>query len=209
MESCPACGKPYGQRRRCYFCHGKPRTGEERTCAICGRRFYVALWQMADTRRRQGTYCSRACKAEGHRRQVMPLSERKPYINRQGYVMVAVASGRRQDNYRAEHRLIMEAHLGRPLTRFEHVHHINGDRADNRLENLLLLSNREHQKLHDFPQTHRGERVARICRNCGTAYEVKPHKAATSTCCSVACRLDVQHAATRAYWAAKRAEAKA
>jgi hypothetical protein len=123
--------------------------------------------------------------------------------------MIAVASGSRTQNYQAEHRLIMEAELGRPLTRFEHVHHINGDKADNRLENLLLLSNHDHQKLHDFSQTQRGERVSRICRNCGIAYEVKPSKAATSSCCSAVCRLEVQHAATRAHWAAKRAEAKA
>ena len=44
------------------------------------------------------------------------------------------------------HRVIMENYLGRPLTSNEHIHHINGDPSDNRIENLELHSNSSHRK---------------------------------------------------------------
>ena len=47
-----------------------------------------------------------------------------------------------------EHRLVVERALRRPLRRNEQVHHINGAKADNRLENLVVLSPREHGLLH-------------------------------------------------------------
>ncbi len=43
-------------------------------------------------------------------------------------------------------RLIMAEHLGRPLRRDEHVHHINGDGKDNRLGNLALMTESEHHR---------------------------------------------------------------
>lgn len=62
------------------------------------------------------------------------------YINAAGYRIIrkpghpnAMSEGKIP-----EHRWIMSEHLGRPLHEFENVHHKNGDRSDNRLENLEL-----------------------------------------------------------------------
>ena len=76
------------------------------------------------------------------------------YIDLHGYVMVLVRHGKRLEGesgwarYKKEHIVLIEEHLGRTLGKSEIVHHINGDKQDNRLENLWVSTHSEHRKAH-------------------------------------------------------------
>jgi len=64
-----------------------------------------------------------------------------PFATRKGYVR--------------EHRLIMEEHIGRYLTKNEVVHHKDGDTLNNNINNLELLSGSEHRRLHLKDNVHK------------------------------------------------------
>jgi len=67
-----------------------------------------------------------------------------------GYICVPAPDHPHCDSkgYCREHVLVMEQHLGRYLTREECVHHVDGDKKNNSLENLQVMLRSDHARLH-------------------------------------------------------------
>ena len=58
-------------------------------------------------------------------------------------------------NGRRIHRIIAEEKIGRKLEYHEHVHHINGDKLDNREDNLMVISKGKHHSIHSVERWRR------------------------------------------------------
>lgn len=122
-------------------------------------------------------------------------------IERNGYLMEWVP-GRRQSRgaslsggvYVYVHRLVVEEHLGRRLESCEVVHHLNGDKHDNRIENLELTTQNEHMRDHALAAGYgRYDRSAQRkpltpCPVCGTLFRQRTRGSAPPTqTCSYSC----------------------
>ena len=137
------------------------------TCLQCGKAFDLLASRVA---RGNGRFCSWACSHAALRRRVekpcvqcgKPLMIKPCFASRNNFCdrrcfglwkrtgTRYVQSGKKGH----EHRYVWEAAHG-PIPPGYHIHHINGDKRDNRLENLTCLSASEHAKLHHSATHHR------------------------------------------------------
>lgn len=125
----------------------------EKNCPQCGKVFHAE--------RLRNKYCGKTCQHKSAR-------------TGHGYV---------QTDRGYEHRLVMERFLGRELMTKEHVHHKNGNKRDNRIENLEVLTISEHTSLHRSKHPKR-----KTCLNCGKAFTPHPQTRGRVKTCSKECR---------------------
>lgn len=112
---------------------------ESKKCLHCGAEFgRESCKQVSDFKEKR--FCSKSCYHKYAVGENNPRYIRGYRVRPDGYLRDS------NDNY--IHRLVMEAHLGRKLKNNEHVHHINEKKDDNRIENLEILSNSKHRKIH-------------------------------------------------------------
>jgi hypothetical protein len=119
------------------------RTGKNVKCKYCGKEFYTT----------RNEFCSHEC-AQKYKSENM---RHKTYYEN-GYVIEYDKNYNKKGNVK-QHRKIMEEYLGRKLTDNEIVHHINGIKSDNRIENLQVMTRSEHSSMHRKKEKEDGKHL--------------------------------------------------
>jgi len=149
---CPDCGKPIlTNSLRCRSCAtrkqflGKKKKNTQNMKGPKSLEHAKAISAALSGKKKSPQHLSnlrRSLMAKGQWKQIG-----ETYIHK-GYRCIKTREGNGNNNFILEHRVIMEKFLGRPLKRTEIVHHKNGTRDDNRLENLEILTNIFHAHIH-------------------------------------------------------------
>lgn len=122
---------------------GRPIHSNDFKCLLCSKDF-----KRRDSEIKKGSfkYCSKECgyiALKGIEKKIKPIEERTWRINRKGYLETTIRRKRI-----LQHRWFMEKEIKRPLTNKEFVHHINGVKTDNRIDNLIILDSGLHSREH-------------------------------------------------------------
>lgn len=118
-------------------------------CPTCGKEFFARSRRRKTNHKNHQIFCSRECfyKNENYK---PPIKKGEKNNNWKGGIsesrgyLIHTAG---EHTNKAIHRLIAEKALGRKLKRTETVHHIDGDKQNNKNNNLLICSNSYHQWL--------------------------------------------------------------
>lgn len=113
-----------------------------RFCLNCKEEYFVT----GKNKHSKLIYCSRFCFSK--HKKGKPIKECR-YTGGYRYILVPEHPDAIKTGYVAEHRLVGEIKMGRRLLKTEVVHHINGIKDDNRIENLHVCTQKEHWMIDD------------------------------------------------------------
>jgi len=131
----------------------KNRRCTERACDLCGVTYYA---RNDSLKVGMGKYCSKSCQVkqqhiDGTNNAARQRDKHHNWkegrtVDNKGYMRVLQPSHENANHqgYVLEHRLVMSEHLCRPLTEEEIVHHLDEDRLNNDISNLVLTTRSEH-----------------------------------------------------------------
>jgi len=95
-------------------------------------------------------------------RKPFPIGKCKVYLDMHGYLRTRI-NGKEV----RLHRYVMEQHLRRKLLPTEIIHHKNGVRIDNRIENMEIVTRAQHRAIHNYG-SHHSEATKEKLRNAST-----------------------------------------
>jgi DNA-directed RNA polymerase subunit RPC12/RpoP len=130
---------------------------DEYKCSTCNKVFYrhPSRTKINIKRHIKNFYCSKQCFNKGVSINRPNWKGGKWAGKHDGYVRLFMPNHPQSKNgYVLEHRYIIECDIGRYLTLDELVHHKNGVRQDNRLENLMIVIKSNHYGELECPQCH-------------------------------------------------------
>jgi len=142
---------------------------EEHNCLCCGKELEPKKWVgkriYYELRKRfnERKFCDNVCRSKQlsidgagdknyfYGKSLTPWNKRKEdyweWTDNCGYIRANTRDGNKVV-VKLKHRAIVEDSIGRELLAEEHIHHIDFDKTNNSIENLMIVSNSEHAKIH-------------------------------------------------------------
>jgi len=137
-------------------------------CEKCGEKHWIELGDLKKkTNKKICRICFNKYMSETRGEDRWNYNKNYRIKNKLGYIIIRlkyndpfISMANKNSNEILEHRYIMAKYIGRPLARYEIVHHVNCIKDDNRIENLTLVTLKDHNgKI--------------ICPHCGKTYIIQ------------------------------------